>query len=119
MHLRYLFVKISYASADTTVATAWAHPSEYVPMHNAALELGISDSAYQKQAVAAVSFIFGVAGITNAPVPTPGGGNHTISTTYTPTELQWLDHVADVMNLSRSNAQKVSGSIVAFLLALS
>ena len=107
------------AHADTTVATAWLHPSEYVPMHNGALKVGVSDAQFQKQSVQAVSFIFGIAGITDAPTTAPGGGNHTISTTYTPTELQNLDHVAGVLHLSRPNAQKTSASIVAFLLALS
>ncbi len=109
----------STATADTTVSTGWLHPSEYIPMHNGALELGLSDANFQKTSVGAVSFMFGIAGITSAPTPAPGGGGHTISTTYTPTELQALDHVAGVMQLSRSNAQKVSGSIVAFILALS
>ncbi len=107
------------AHADTAVSSSWLHPSEYNPIHNAEESLGLSDAQFQKNAVGAVSFIFGVVGITNAPTAAPGGGNHPVSTTYTPTELQALDHVAGVMNLSRSHAQKVSAAIVAFLLSLS
>lgn len=107
------------AHADTAVSSAWLHPDEYIPMHNAAVSLGISDAQFQKNSVGAVSFIFGVVGITDAPTAAPGGGNHPISTTYTPTELQALDHVAGVMHLSRANAQKVSTAVVTFLLSLS
>ena len=107
------------ASADTAVATAWLHPSEYIPMHNGALELGMSDANFQKVAVGAVSYMLGAAGVTDAPTGAPGGGNHTITSTYTPAELTTLDHVAGVLHLSRSNAQKISAAIVAYLLALS
>ena len=106
------------AHADTAVASVWQHPSEYIPMHNAAVKLNLSDSAFQKTSVHVISFIFGVAGITNSPITAPGGGNHSISTTYTPTELQALDHVAGVWHLSRSDSQKVSAAVVAFLVGL-
>ena len=107
------------AGADTAVGSTYLHPSEYTPLHNGALELGLSDSQYQKSSVGILSFIFGIAGVTSQPAPAPGGGNHTITTSWTPSEIVSLDHVAGVLGLSRSDAQKVSSMVIAFLLALS
>ncbi len=106
-------------AADTLVGSSYLHPDEYTPVHSGALELGVSDAQYQKMSVGVISFIFGVAGITSQPAAAPGPGNHTITTTWTPSELAALDHVAGVFQLNRAQAQKLSSLIVAFLLGLS
>jgi hypothetical protein len=107
------------AFAGTAVSSRYTHADDYQLMHDGAQESGLSDSAFQKNAVAGVAYLFAITGTTNVNVPTPPGGDHPISTNYNAGELNWLDDVADVMNLSRSNAQKVSALFVAFLLALS
>jgi hypothetical protein len=106
------------APAATSVGSAYQHPSEYTPFHHAAQHLGLSDSQYQKTSVAAVAFIFGISGITDAPVTAPGPGNHTITSSYDDTELAQLDTIATVMHQTRAQAQKTAGLFVAFLISL-
>ena len=81
------------AHADTNVGSTYLHPSEYTPFHAGALKIGVSDTQFQKTSVGVLSFIYGIAGISSQPAQAPGGGNHTITTSWTPSEIVALDRV--------------------------
>jgi hypothetical protein len=101
------------------VSSSYLHSSEYGPLHNAARELGMSDAQFQKTAVSALGFIFGIGGVTNFPMAAPGPGDHSISSNYTTSDLQVLDRVRTITHLSRAGAQKVSALFIAYLVAIS
>ena len=68
--------------------------------------------------VAALAFIFGIAGIGDRPIPPPRTGNHTVSSIYSRAETGPLVRLAGIIHQTQSQAQKTAALFIAFLLAL-